>query len=103
MRIMLLFAVCFWGIRLTLNWAYTFTDLSHQDWRYTMLREKTGAFYPIINFVAIHMVPTIVVWGCVLPAAYAFIFDVAPTRASALFILLSVFAAINYASPYGKK
>ena len=51
MRIMPLFAVCFWSIRLTLNWAYTFTDLSHQDWKYTMLREKKGAFYPIINFV----------------------------------------------------
>lgn len=93
-RVMLLFAVCFWGIRLTLNWAYTFTSLSHQDWRYTMLKEKTGVFYPIINFIGIHMVPTLVVWGCVLPAAYAFIFDVAPTRASALFILLSFFAAI---------
>ena len=49
-RVMLLFAVCFWGVRLTVNWAYTFTSLSHQDWRYTMLKEKTGVFYPIINF-----------------------------------------------------
>ena len=94
MRIMLLFAVCFWGIRLTVNWAYTFTSLSHQDWRYTMLKEKTGAFYPIINFVGIHMVPTLVVWGCVLPAAYAFIFDVAPTRASIFCILLSIAATL---------
>lgn len=67
-----------------------------------MLREKTGAFYPIINFVGIHVVPTLVVWGCVLPAAYAFIFDVAPTRASALFILLSVFAAILQGVADGK-
>ena len=33
-----------------------------------MLHEKTGVFYPIINFVGIHMVPTLVVYGCVLPA-----------------------------------
>ena len=69
--ILLLLVVSFWAIRLTANWAYTFADLSHQDWRYTMLKEKTGVFYPIINFVGIHMVPTLVVYGCVLPAVYA--------------------------------
>ena len=94
MRIILLFAVYLWGIRLTVNWAYTFPNLSHQDWRYTMLKKKTGVFYPIINFVGIHMVPTLVVWGCVLPAAYAFLFDVVPTRASVFCILLSISATI---------
>ncbi len=94
MRIMLLFAVYLWGIRLTVNWAYTFPNLSHQDWRYTMLKKKTGVFYPIINFVGIHMVPTLVVWGCVLPAAYVFLFDVVPTRASVFCILLSIAATI---------
>ena len=69
--ILLLLVVSFWAIRLTANWAYTFANLNHQDWRYTMLKEKTGAFYPIINFVGIHMVPTLVVYGCVLPAVYA--------------------------------
>jgi len=33
-----------------------------------MLKEKTKAFYPLINFVGIHMVPTLVVYFCVLPA-----------------------------------
>ena len=51
--ILLLVTVSLWGIRLTANWAYTFSGLNHQDWRYTMLREKTGVFYPIINFVGI--------------------------------------------------
>ena len=69
--ILLLLVVSFWAIRLTANWAYTFANLNHQDWRYTMLKEKTGVFYPIINFVGIHMVPTLVVYGCVLPAVYA--------------------------------
>jgi len=94
LRIMLLVAVCLWGIRLTVNWAYTFPSLAHQDWRYTMLEEKTGIFYPIINFVGIHMVPTLVVWGCVLPAAYAFIFDVEANRGSVFFILVSIAATI---------
>ncbi len=69
--VLLLIVVFFWAIRLTANWAYTFANLNHQDWRYTMLHEKTGAFYPIINFVGIHMVPTFVVYGCALPAVYA--------------------------------
>jgi len=69
-KIMLLSAVCLWGVRLTANWAYTFHGLEHQDWRYTMLKEKTGIFYPFINFTGIHLVPTLVVYGCVLPATY---------------------------------
>lgn len=66
----MLFAVTFWGVRLTANWAYTFHGLNHQDWRYTMLKENTGIFYPLINFVGIHMVPTLIVYLCVLPAAW---------------------------------
>ena len=71
-RALLLIAVTLWGVRLTANWAYTFHGLKYQDWRYTMLNEKTGVFYPVINFVGIHMVPTLIVWGCTLPAVYAF-------------------------------
>ena len=69
--ILLIIAVSFWAVRLTANWAYTVHGLEHQDWRYTMLKDKTGIFYPIINFVGIHMVPTLVVYGCILPAVYA--------------------------------
>ena len=65
-----LIAVCLWGIRLTINWAYTFKSLNHQDWRYTMLKEKTKGFYPLINLLGIHMFPTIVVYGCMLPFVY---------------------------------
>ncbi len=68
--VLMLLVVSFWGIRLTANWAYTFHGLDHQDWRYTMLQEKTGAFYPVVNFIGIHMVPTLVVYLCVLPAAW---------------------------------
>jgi steroid 5-alpha reductase family enzyme len=69
--VLLLIVIFFWAIRLTANWAYTFGNLEHQDWRYTMLKEKTGAFYPLINFIGIHMVPTLVVYGCIVPAVYA--------------------------------
>ena len=88
--VLLLVVVCFWAIRLTANWAYTFANLNHQDWRYTMLNEKTGVFYPIINFVGIHMVPTLVVYGCILPAVYAICEGLEANIASVLFLCLSL-------------
>ncbi len=60
--------ICLWGIRLTANWAYTFPSLKGQDWRYTMLREKTGKAYQPVNFLGIHLFPTLVVYAVVMPA-----------------------------------
>ena len=94
MGILLIVAVSFWAIRLTANWAYTFANLCHQDWRYTMLCEKTGKYYPIINFVGIHMVPTLVVWGCILPAVYAVREGLLGNAASVAFLCVSLGAAI---------
>ena len=92
--VLLLAVVFFWGIRLTANWAYTFANLNHQDWRYTMLREKTGAFYPVINFIGIHMVPTLVVCGCTLPAVYAICAGLEARALSVVFLCVSLAAAI---------
>lgn len=91
--ILLLIVVSFWAIRLTANWAYTFANLCHQDWRYTMLKEKTGVFYPVINFVGIHMVPTLVVYGCILPAVYAVREGLPINTLSVLFLCVSLVAA----------
>ena len=91
--IVLLIAICYWGLRLTVNWAYTFKGLTHQDWRYTMLCEKTGKFYPIINFIGIHYVPTLVVYGCVLPAVLAIENKPEINALSIIFACVSVAAA----------
>ncbi len=93
-QILPLVAILVWGVRLTANWAYTFRGLDRQDWRYTMLAEKTGKLYPIVNFVGIHMVPTLVVYGCVLPAVYTVIEAPAFNAGSAVFFGLSVLAVI---------
>lgn len=71
--LLLVIAICFWGIRLTANWAYTFKNLTCQDWRYTQLKEQTKFFYPIVNFIGIHMIPTLIVYLCVLPAVNAIV------------------------------
>ncbi len=68
--IFLLTAIAVWGVRLTANWAYTFKNLNAQDWRYTMLKDKTGRLYFFVNFFGIHLFPTLVVYSCILPAVY---------------------------------
>lgn len=68
--LLIFIAISIWGIRLTLNWCYNFYGMGYEDWRYVSLKEKTGKLYPFVNFSGIHLVPTLVVYGCVLPAVY---------------------------------
>lgn len=93
-QILFLAAVLFWGVRLTANWAYTFFGLGHIDWRYAMLKEKTGKLYPIVNFVGIHLVPTLVVYGCVLPVAFTFRENPTCNAGAAVFFAAAIFATI---------
>ena len=92
--LIMLAAVIVWGVRLTANWAYTFYGMQHQDWRYTMLKEKTGVFYPVINFVGIHLVPTLVVYGCVLPLVFVLYYGAEINALSVIFVAVSLFATV---------
>ena len=87
-----LIAVMIWGVRLTANWAYTFHGLGHQDWRYTMLKEKTGKLYIFVNFLGIHLVPTLVVYGCTLPVVYTILEAPAWNAGSIVFFAVSLLA-----------
>ena len=70
--LMMLIALFYWGIRLTANWAYTFDSLEFQDWRYDMLKEKSGKLYPIVSLLGINLFPTVIVFLAVLPAIIFF-------------------------------
>lgn len=65
---LLVLVICFWGIRLTINWAYTFTCLDRQDWRYDMLKELSPRMYPLVSLAGIHLFPTFIVFFALLPA-----------------------------------
>ena len=66
--ILLLVAVWCWGIRLTGNWAWTFKGLGHEDWRYTRYREKLSPFlFHVTNFFGLNLMPTLLVFACMLP------------------------------------
>ena len=68
----LLGAIWFWGVRLTANWAYTFPGLHRQDWRYDMLKDKSNAWFPLVNFLGIHLFPTFIVFSVMIPALVYF-------------------------------
>jgi steroid 5-alpha reductase family enzyme len=62
---LVLVGVCAWAARLTHNWARGWDGLHHEDWRYGMLRERTGRAYPLVNLFGIHLFPTVQVFlGC---------------------------------------
>lgn len=65
--ILLNLAIWGWGIRLTWNWARKWEGLSHQDWRYVDLKNKSGVWYPLVNFFGIHFFPTLLVYLSCLP------------------------------------
>ncbi len=66
--------VLFWAIRLTANFIAGFHDISYVDWRYKMLKEKTGSLFQIVNLLGICMFPTTVVYIASLPA-FAYILE----------------------------
>lgn len=66
----ILFLIVFnlWSVRLTVNWMTVFTDFSYEDWRYRKYREETKpVFWPVVNFFGIHFMPTVIVFGGMLP------------------------------------
>ncbi|MFK7787713.1 MAG: DUF1295 domain-containing protein, partial [Crocinitomicaceae bacterium] len=65
--------VSIWSWRLTLNWARSWADFSHEDWRYIKLAKDTGKFYPAVNFLGIHLFPTLLVFGGMWPLLYLFL------------------------------
>jgi steroid 5-alpha reductase family enzyme len=69
--LLVLTAVLLWGVRLTANWARGFKGLEEQDWRYTMFKERHPKVFILVNLGGIHLFPTLVVFGGLLPAYYA--------------------------------
>ena len=51
--------VVIWGARLTWNWILRWDGFGDEDWRYINFRKKTGKFYWLVSFLAIHLLPTI--------------------------------------------
>lgn len=65
-NLVVLGGIVLWAIRLTYNWMVMWQGFNHQDWRYTMLKEKSGSFYPIVTFLGIHLFPTLIVYAQIM-------------------------------------
>lgn len=68
--ILLVLAIAFWGARLSVNWMITFHGLHEQDWRYDLLQEKSGRFFALVNLLGIQVMPTLIVYACLLPGFF---------------------------------
>jgi steroid 5-alpha reductase family enzyme len=64
--------ISLWSWRLTLNWMRSWPGMHHEDWRYRDMKAKSGAWYPLVNFFAIHLIPTLIVFACMWPVFYLF-------------------------------
>jgi steroid 5-alpha reductase family enzyme len=66
--ILLLIAVWYWGIRLTLNWAVTFHRFSQEDWRYSRFRGRLSPLmFQGLSLFGFQMMPTLVVFAGMMP------------------------------------
>lgn len=67
-------AVSLWSWRLTLSWARGFPGWHHEDWRYVNFRSQFGKFFQPINFLAIHLYPTLIVFLAIWPLFWVYDF-----------------------------
>ena len=65
--ILVFVSIIIYSSRLTANFVIGFDSFSYVDWRYKMLKEKTGKFYQLINLFGICMFPTLVVYTASIP------------------------------------
>ena len=89
-HVLALVTVSLWSWRLTLNWARSWDGFGHEDWRYIDLAKKSGKMYPVVNFLGIHLFPTIMVFASMLPVFYIFS-DATPNK---IIFALGVFIAL---------
>ena len=68
--VLLVLVIAFWGARLSINWMITFHGLHQQDWRYDQLKRKSGRFFALVNLFGIQIMPTLIVYACLLPGFF---------------------------------
>lgn len=69
--VLVLVVVWVWAIRLTGNWVVGFPGLHHEDWRYPLLRDQAGRLELVVDFFAIHLIPTFQVFLGTVPVYVA--------------------------------
>lgn len=78
-------AVSLWSWRLTLSWGRGFPGWFHEDFRYANFRIQFGKYFQPINFLAIHLFPTTIVFLSLLPLFW--VYDFGEIQYSVLFYI----------------
>lgn len=68
--------IILWGVRLTWNWILRWDGMKDEDWRYRMIKKKTGKAYWLASFLSIHLLPTVFVFAGLVPVYYTFQADI---------------------------
>ncbi|MCF6169679.1 MAG: DUF1295 domain-containing protein [Bacteroidales bacterium] len=68
--------VIMWGVRLTWNWILRWDGFEDEDWRYVLIRKKTGKAYWLASFFGIHLFPTALVFAGLVPVYFTFHSDI---------------------------
>lgn len=76
--------ISFWSWRLTHNWYRSWRGWDHEDWRYVNFRKQFGKYFQPINFLAIHLYPTCIVFLSM--SGLFFLYDGTTKNLNAFFI-----------------
>ena len=87
------FSISFWSWRLTHNWYRSWTGWEHEDWRYVNFRNQFGKHFQWINFSAIHLYPTMIVFLSM--TGLFFLYDGTAKELNLLVIIGNVVAIIG--------
>ncbi|MDI6453002.1 DUF1295 domain-containing protein [Peloplasma aerotolerans] len=91
---LLIVGMMIWSVRLTYNWARNWTGFGEQDWRYTMLYQKSPKLFFFTNLFGIQLMPTMIVFIQLIGAVYFLIQTPAINPIIALGALMMVAAAL---------
>ncbi len=53
--------VLLWSVRLTANWAYGWSGMQHEDWRYENLADLSGRLWWLLSLAGVHLFPTLMI------------------------------------------
>ncbi len=87
------FSISFWSWRLTHNWYRSWSGWDHEDWRYVNFRNQFGKHFQWINFSAIHLYPTLIVFLSMTGLFY--LYDSTAQELNLLIILGNIIAIVG--------
>ena len=65
--VLVLILVSWWGLRLTWNWILRWQGIKDEDFRYIDLKNKSKSLWWFTDFMGIHLFPTLIVFGALIP------------------------------------